>query len=143
DTLINKLSGLKQLIVRPTSAIRKYKALDQDAQAAGREQEVDAVLEGSYLWRDEKIRVKVRLVDVRSGSVLRIEECDAYCNDLFTAQDIISEKVGKALVSYLTDEDRKHLAKRDTENTRAYFLYVRGLYYLDQRNWDALNKAQQ
>jgi DNA-binding winged helix-turn-helix (wHTH) protein len=37
DTLITKLSNLRQLIVRPTSAVRRYTALDQDPLAAGRE----------------------------------------------------------------------------------------------------------
>ncbi len=35
DNLITRLSGLKQLIVRPTSAIRKYTSLDQDPLVAG------------------------------------------------------------------------------------------------------------
>src|SRR5262245_33063754 len=78
DTLITKLSSLNQLIVRPTSAMRKYMALDQDPIAAGREQEVEAVLDASYHWTGEKIRVNARLVDVRNGSVLRIYECEGH-----------------------------------------------------------------
>src|SRR5262245_36109207 len=60
DTLINKLSNLRHLVVRPTSAVRKYAALDQDPLAAGREQRVDAVLESSFQRSGEKIRVTVR-----------------------------------------------------------------------------------
>src|SRR5499426_1640752 len=90
DPLITKLSGLNQLIVRPTSAIRKYTALDQDPIAAGREQEVEAVLDASYHWTGEKIRVTARLIDVRSGSTFWTYECNEYCADIFTAQDIIS-----------------------------------------------------
>jgi hypothetical protein len=54
DTLISKLGGLQQLVIRPVSSIRKYAALDQDPLAAGREQRVDAVLEGSLQWNGGK-----------------------------------------------------------------------------------------
>jgi tetratricopeptide (TPR) repeat protein len=101
------------------------------------------VLEASYHWTGEKIRVTARLVDVRNGSVLRIYEGEGYCADLFTAQDIVSEKVAGTLLKDLTGEERKLLAKRYTENTRAYFLYVRGLQYYDQRTRDSIEKARQ
>jgi len=35
------------VVVRPTSAVRKYESHDQNAISAGREQNVDAVLEGN------------------------------------------------------------------------------------------------
>src|SRR6185295_622641 len=47
DSLIAVLGNLNGVTVRPISAVRKYTGLDQDALAAGREQRVDAVLEGN------------------------------------------------------------------------------------------------
>src|SRR5262249_48736035 len=44
DSLILKLSGVKEIIVRPLSATRKYTSPEQDPLAAGREQQVDYVL---------------------------------------------------------------------------------------------------
>jgi DNA-binding winged helix-turn-helix (wHTH) protein/TolB-like protein len=65
DSVITKLSGTGKLIVRPTGAVSKYTALTIDPLAAGREQQVDAVLDAS-LWRSgEKLRVTVRLLRVR------------------------------------------------------------------------------
>ena len=141
DTLITKLSSLNQLIVRPTSAIRKYTALDQDPIAAGREQEVEAVLDASYYWTGEKIRVTVRLIDVRSGYARWIHECDGYCTDLFTAQDIISENVAGAMVRDLTGEERKRLTKHYTNNLAAHQLYIKGRYFLDKWTRDATLRA--
>src|SRR5262245_1273564 len=141
DTLITKLSSLNQIIVRPTSAIRKYTALDQDPLAAGREQEVEAVLDASYHWTGEKIRVTVRLMDVRSGYARWIHECDGYCTDLFTAQDIISENVARAMVRDLTGEERKRLAKHYTNNLAAHQLYMKGRYFWDKWTRDATLRA--
>src|SRR4029079_12775630 len=47
DTLITRLSRIGQLTVRPTSAVRQYTKLEDEAVKAGRELKVDAVLDGS------------------------------------------------------------------------------------------------
>ncbi|MGH9850766.1 MAG: winged helix-turn-helix domain-containing protein [Blastocatellia bacterium] len=141
DTLITKLSNLKHLIVRPTSAVRKYTALDQDPLAAGREQKVDAVLESSFQRLGEKIRVTVRLVKVSDGSALWAYQCDEYCANIFAAQDAISEKVARALAPELTGKERALLAKRYTDNFEAYLLYVNGRFFWDKRTEEGMKKS--
>jgi tetratricopeptide (TPR) repeat protein len=91
------------------------------------------VLEASYHWTGERVRVTVRLMDVRDGASLWDYKCDEYCNDVFRAQDIISEKVTGALALKLTEEERKLLRKHYTENNEAYRLYLRGKYHLYRR----------
>jgi DNA-binding winged helix-turn-helix (wHTH) protein/tetratricopeptide (TPR) repeat protein len=141
DTLINKLSNLRHLVVRPTSAVRKYAALDQDPLAAGREQRVDAVLESSFQRSGEKIRVTVRLVQVSDGAALWAYRCDEDYTDVFAAQDIISEKVAGALMPGLTGAERKLLAKRYTDNFEAYQLYVKGHFFWDKRTEEGIEKS--
>ncbi|MGH9847193.1 MAG: protein kinase domain-containing protein, partial [Blastocatellia bacterium] len=141
DTLITKLSNLNQIIIRPTSAVRRYAALDQDPLAAGREQQVETVLEGNMYLSGEKIRVTVRLLDVRDGSALWTYQCTEYCTDIFAAQDLISEKVARALAFNLTGEQRRRLAKRYTENIAAYELYLEGRYFWEKRTEEDLKRA--
>src|SRR5450755_2561361 len=47
DTLIARLSALRDMIVRPVSSISKYAGPGQDALLAGRELKVESVLHGS------------------------------------------------------------------------------------------------
>jgi DNA-binding winged helix-turn-helix (wHTH) protein/TolB-like protein/Tfp pilus assembly protein PilF len=141
DTLITRLSNLRQIIVRPTGAIRKYSSLDQDPMAAGQEQQVDAVLEGSLHREGDKVRVTARLIDVRDGSSLWSDHYDEYFTDIFTAQDSISEKIAKALAPELTGAERTRLAKRYTESTEAYQAYVKGRYFMDKRTEEGFQKA--
>ncbi|MGH9846453.1 MAG: tetratricopeptide repeat protein, partial [Blastocatellia bacterium] len=141
DTLITRLSNLRHLIVRPTSAVRKYTALDQDPLAAGREQKVDAVLESSFQRLGEKIRVTVRLVNVSDGSALWAYQCDEYCTNIFAAQDAITEKVARALMPELTGKERTLLAKRYTDNFEAYQLYVKGRYFWEKRTEEGMKKS--
>ena len=141
DALITRLGSLNQLIVRPTSAIRKYTAPEQDPLAAGREQRVEAVLEGSIRRSGEKIRVTVRLMNVRDGSSLWAYQCDEQCNDPFVLEDLISERVATALTNRLSSQQREQLTKRYTENAEAYQLYLKGRYYWNKRSPEGLNKG--
>jgi DNA-binding winged helix-turn-helix (wHTH) protein/TolB-like protein/Flp pilus assembly protein TadD len=141
DTLITKLSNLRQIIVRPTSAVRKYTAPDQDPLAAGREQRVDAVLEASFQRLGDKVRLTARLLNVQDGSSLWSYKCDEYCTDIFALEDAISERLAGALELQLTSEERKLLTKRYTENAQAYEFYMRGRLFLNKRNVEGIRKA--
>ncbi|HET8677237.1 MAG TPA: winged helix-turn-helix domain-containing protein, partial [Blastocatellia bacterium] len=76
ETLINKLSGIKQLVVRPMSSVRKYSALDQEPVAAGRELGVDYVLESNLQMIGEKTRATMYLWSVKEGAVVWTDKCD-------------------------------------------------------------------
>src|SRR5262245_26416468 len=141
DTLITKLSNFKQIIVRPTSAVRRYAAVDQDPVSAGEELKVDSVLDGSLQQRGDRVRITVRLVRTSDGQPLWSLQCDEQCSDVFTLQDIISTKVADAITSELTGEERKLLAKRYTANTEAYQFYLKGRYYWNQRTEKSLKKG--
>jgi TolB-like protein/DNA-binding winged helix-turn-helix (wHTH) protein/Tfp pilus assembly protein PilF len=141
DTLIGRLSHLSQVVVRPTSAIRRYSGSDLDVIAAGREQRVDAVLEGSIYRSGERIRLSVQLVSVRDGASLWSYKCDERCSDIFAVQDSISERVAEALALKLTGEERRLLTKHETENTVAYQLYLEGRYFWNKRSEEGFKKA--
>jgi serine/threonine-protein kinase len=141
DTLITKLSNISQLIVRPTSAVRKYTGLEQDPVTAGREQRVDAVLEGNIQRSNERIRVTVRLMSVKDGSPLWAGQFDEKLTDLFAVQDSISEQVAGALAVKLTGEERGLLRKRYTEDSEAYQLCLKGRYFWSQRTEEGLKKG--
>src|SRR5882724_2209001 len=129
DTLIARLSSIGDMIVRPISSVRKYADLEQDALTAGRELEVDSVLEGSLQRQGRKIRVTVRLLNVSNGASLWAGTFDEELTDIFALQDAISERVARALALKLSREDKTRLVKHDTENTEAYQLYLKGRYY--------------
>lgn len=141
DTLITRLNGLKQIIVRPTSSVRKYTALDQDPIEAGREQRVDAVLDSSIQRDGERIRMTMRFMNVEDGSPLWAYKWDAQCTDIFAVQDAISEKVAEALALKLTGENKELLTKRYTENIDAYGFYLKGRYFWNKRTGRGLKKA--
>lgn len=139
DALITKLSNLKRVTVRPTSAVRN--ALKHDPVFAGAELKVAAVLEGTIQKWDEYIRVTVQLVSVRDGFTLWAKKFDEKFISIFAIEDSISEQVAAALAVKLTAEEQTQLARRYTENTRAHEAYLRGRYFLEKRNREGITKG--
>src|SRR5262245_58468561 len=111
DTLITRLGNLRQITVRPTNAVLKYAAREQDSVAIGREQSVDAVLEGSIRKIGERIRVTVQLVSVPEGRTLWAEKFDEKFTDILTIEDLITGRVASALTIKLNGEEMARLTK--------------------------------
>jgi TolB-like protein len=58
ETLITRLSNLRQVTVRPMSAVRKYTDLQQDPVIAGQEIQVETVLDGSIQKSGKRIELR-------------------------------------------------------------------------------------
>jgi DNA-binding winged helix-turn-helix (wHTH) protein len=125
DALISKLSEAEEITVRPLSAVRQYDSPDQDSITAGRQLNVEAVVDGSLQTSGDRIRVMARLVRVSDGKQLWASQLEEKFTDIFRVQDSISERVATALKIRLTNkENRSH-----TENFEAYELYMKGRFH--------------
>ena len=129
DTLIARLSGIRDVVVRPLSSVRRYAGLEQDAQAAGRALGVESVLDGSIQRWGDRLRVTARLVRVADGATLWVGTLDEMYTDVFAVQDAIAERVVAALALQLDAAERKGLTRRYTESAEAYDLYLKGRYH--------------
>jgi DNA-binding winged helix-turn-helix (wHTH) protein/TolB-like protein/Tfp pilus assembly protein PilF len=141
DALITKLSSIREINTRPTSAVRKYSAKDQDPVAAGRELGVEAVIDGSVQRVGEQVRVTVQLVSVRDRAPVWAETFDEPYTNIFAVQDRISEQVAQALRLSVSSVEKQLLTKHYTENSEAYQLYLKGRYFWNKRTVEGLKKG--
>ncbi|HEY0762953.1 MAG TPA: winged helix-turn-helix domain-containing protein [Pyrinomonadaceae bacterium] len=141
DTLVTRLSNIRQLIVRPTSSVRKFTPPNDDALAAGRELKVDAVLDANIHRSGDRIRVTWRLVSVGDGAALSTGIVDKQADDPFALQDAVAADVAQALAPRLTGEEKNLLAKHYTKDPEAYRLYVLGRYHWTRTSEEDLKKA--
>lgn len=128
DALITELSNIRQIRVRPTSAVIGY-AKTTDPAAAGRELGVDAVLDGRIQRIDERVRVTAQLIRVADGAPLWAGKFDEDMRSIFAVQDAISARIVSALTLDLTGDEERSLRKRATRDAEAYDLYLRGRYH--------------
>ncbi len=130
DAIITRLTTVRQVIVRPTSAVLPYARGPRDAIAIGREQRVDAVLEGKIQKTTDRLRVTVQLLRVSDGRALWADTFDQPVQDLFAIQDAISGRVVDALRLTLSAGERARLESQTRPRMDAYDAYVRGLYHV-------------
>jgi DNA-binding winged helix-turn-helix (wHTH) protein/TolB-like protein len=127
EILINQLGSTKGFVVRPLSAIRKYSDIEQDALAAGREQQVDYVLASNYQLANGKIRVTAQLFNVTSGQIEETYRIEKEAGDIFAMQDEIASDIGNRLLAHFAiAPSSKAKAKRGTTNEEAYRFYLHG-----------------
>jgi tetratricopeptide (TPR) repeat protein len=128
--VITQIGNLSAIGVRPTTSVREFTQPDADPLAIGRKLGVDHVLAGLVQRNGDRVRVTVQLVDVATGTQRWADRIDAAFPDLFTLQDIVSQRVATALVTALDASDRAGLSARHTRDPEAYQLYLQGRYFL-------------
>lgn len=141
DATIIKLTGLRQLLVVPTSTVLKYVGCRNGVESVNRKLGVDAILEGTIQRANERVRVTVQLISLNEGKMLWSAKFDEQFVDIFALQDSISEQVVGALALRLNGAERRHLRKRYTENTEAYQEYLLGLFFWNKKSKEGLSKA--
>jgi DNA-binding winged helix-turn-helix (wHTH) protein/TolB-like protein len=141
DALITRLGSTKLLLVRSTGAVQKYTVAGLDPVAAGRDLQVDSVLEGSIQTAGDRLRTTVRLLRVSDGSTLWADTFDERQTDIFSLQDSISQRVAGALALELTEAQRNLLTRRDTRDSEAYQLYLRGRFFWNKRSRDGFERG--
>ena len=143
DALITKLSNVKSIVVRPTSAVLKYNSAQMEPAAAGRDLRVALVLEGRVQKAGDHFRLTVQLVSVENGAPLWADKFDAQFVDIIAVQDSISEQVVSALTLKLSTEERAQLNKRYTTNPDAYQDYLKGRFYWSKWTEEGFSKSAQ
>ena len=141
ESIINSLSRLPKLRVIPRSTVFRYKGQAIDPQAIGRELKVRAVLGGRVLQRGEMLVIGTELIDTVEQAQLWGERYNRRMAEIFAIEDEIAKKISEGLRIRLSGDEEKRLAKRFTQDTKAYQLYLKGRYYWVKRTPETLKKA--
>ena len=139
DALITRLSNIGRISVRPTGAVMRF-AGGIDALEAGRQLNVQFVLEGRVQKARNRVRVTVQLVSLRTHGPVWAGSFDEQFEDLLKVEDSISAQVAQALVPQLTGEERERLAP-GTTSAKAHEAYLRGRWYWSRHTEDSLPQA--
>lgn len=141
ESIINCLAQLPRLRVVPRGTVFLYKGRDEDPILLGRELKVRAVLVGRVQQHGDTLVIKAELVDVEKESQLWGAQYARKQTDIFALQEEISNEISEQLRLKLSGDDRRRLAKRFTDNTEAYHLYLKGRYCTNKRTKEWLIRA--
>jgi TolB-like protein len=134
DAIIRRMSQTGELVVRPTSAIRRYLNDDTDALTAAKQLNTDAVLEGSIQRSQDRFRVSVNLLRVSDGVSLWNDSFDLKTADIFAIQDTVSQQIASRLSIKLDASRQADFTKHYTSNPTAYEYYQKAIYAFDRRS---------
>jgi serine/threonine protein kinase/Tfp pilus assembly protein PilF len=143
ENLINNLSQLPKLRVVPRSLVFSYKGKEIDPRRVGQDMHVRAILMGKVVTRGDSLNIQTDLVDVAEVSQLWGQQYDRKFTDILAVQEDIAKQVSAKLRLRPSGEEQKRLAKRYTENTEAYQLYMKGRWYWNRRTDELLKKANE
>jgi adenylate cyclase len=141
ESIINSLSQLPNLKVMSRNSVFHYKGKDMDAPAVARELKVQAVLTGRMTQRVDGLSISVELINAQDNSEIWGQQYNRKLADVFAVQEEIAEEISEKLRLKLTGAERQQLAKRPTENIKAFQYYMQGRGYTQRRTREDLLEA--
>ncbi len=133
EDIIIDLSKIQGLRVISRSDVQPFRSREVNSRQVGEALRVNYILEGSVRKAANKMRITAQLIDVRSGFQIWAERYDRLIEDIFDVQMEVSERIAEALKLSLTESEKRSLAKKPTDDLRAYDFYMRGSELLSRR----------
>ena len=126
NDLTTELCKFAGLLVISNHSAKVYKDRPTPIQDVRRELGARYVLEGAVQRVEDRLRVNVQLIDTETDGHVWAERYDRSSSDLFAVQDDIVETVVSRLAVQVSEAERSRVFKKDTQNLRAYELWLQG-----------------
>ena len=130
ESIINSLSELPKLKVMSRNSVFHYKGKETDAQAVARELKVQTVLSGRVIQRGDDLTIGVELIKAQDNSQMWGQQYNRKLADVFAVQEEIAKEISDKLSLKLNGAEKQQLAKRPTENLKAFQYYMQGRSYV-------------
>jgi serine/threonine-protein kinase len=141
ETLINTLAQVPGLRVMSRTSVFHYKDKATNPVSVGRDLRVSAVVVGRVETVGDRLVVSAELVDTNDNSHLWGNRYQTARSDLFSVQQSIASEIAGMLRLRIGGLEQQLLAKRQTTDSRAYELYLKGRFQWNKRNAEGLYKA--
>jgi len=129
ESVIGSLSGLRGLKVIAFSSVTSYKGRDIDTRQVGGALGVEALVTGRVEQRGDVVSINAVLVRVADGRELWGQRFAGTTHGLVSLQNDLAGEIVGHLRRESTGEERKRASDRGTDDSEAYQLYLKGLYY--------------
>ena len=141
ESLINSLTQLPDLNVKPRSSTFRYKGRESEVGTIGSELNVRAVLNGRLVQRGEEVTLFLTLIDTASENQIWGKQYNRKLANLVAFQSEVARDVLASLKTRSSGIDQQNLAKAYTANPEAYRLYLQGRFFWNKRGPQNLQKA--
>jgi serine/threonine-protein kinase len=141
ENLINALSVTPNLRLTARSISFRFRGPQVDPQKAGNDLHVRAVLTGRVAERAGSLNIQCELINVEDGSQIWGRQYSRESQDILLVQEEIARDLSAKMGLKPAPDEEKRLARRNTGNSEAYRLYLKGRYYWDRRTESTLKRS--
>jgi TolB-like protein/Tfp pilus assembly protein PilF len=128
DALITDLAQLGSVKVTSRTSIMRYKKTDQSLPEIAHELNVDAVIVGSVMRSDNRVRIVAQLIQGRTDQHLWAETYERDLGDVLKLQSEVAQAVAQQVRIQSTPEQQARLHSAPVVNPRAYEAYLKGRF---------------
>jgi len=130
DELIATLAKVRSLRVTSRTSAMQYKKTNKSMPQIGRELNVDAVVEGTVLQSNGRVRITAQLVHAPTDRHLWAESYKSEMRDVLVLQGEVARAIADEIQGKLQPEERARFAAASPVNPEAYQAYLKGrLFY--------------
>jgi TolB-like protein len=126
EELLTRLSKIADLKVISRTSTQRFKSSPDNLPQIAKQLGVANILQGSVQKAADQVRVSVQLINAGSDTQLWAESFDRKLTDIFAVESDIAKAIAETLRVTLTGTERDELARRPTENLKAFQYYMQG-----------------
>jgi TolB-like protein/predicted Ser/Thr protein kinase len=141
ESLIASLTHVPDLKVKSRNSVFRYKGKDVDAQKAGSELGVSALVSGRVTPHGDNVEVSAELTDVRDNTELWGQHYSGKSTQIIVLEQQIAGDLAAKLRSGMSSSEKQSVTKQGTQNPEAYELYLKGRYAWNKRTAADLESA--
>ena len=133
EELINRISRIQNLKVRPRTDVAVFKNKTVPINEIAKELSVNYIVEGSVQIIDDKLRVNAKLFDIVQDKITWSDSYKRELTDFFDVQDDIASQIVAKLDEKLTISklDLTATKRKSTDNLEAYNLIIKAYEYMN------------
>ena len=141
ESLIASLTHVPDLKVKSRNSVFRYKGKDVDAQKAGGELGVSALVSGRVTPHGDNVEVSAELTDVRDNTELWGHHYSGKSTEIIVLEQQMAGDLAAKLRSGISSSEKQLVTKQGTQNPEAYELYLKGRYAWNKRTVADLEAA--
>ncbi len=142
EELTTQLTQISALRVISRTSVMRYKDSKKPLPQIAKELGVEAVVEGSVLRADDRVRITAQLIQASTDEQLWAESYEGDARDVLTLQQDVAKAIADEVKVQLTPQEQTELSSPRPVSPAAHEAYLRG-NYLNTGNAEQQRKAKE
>lgn len=141
DAIITELSQIRKLRVISRTSVMQYKHTQKTMDQIAQDLNVDAVVEGSVLRADNRVRISAKLFQTNIEGALWGDNFERDFKDVLALQSDVATEIARGIQVELSGTEQSQLARSRSVVPEAYENYLKGRYEFEKRTPEGFRDA--